>query len=280
MAPDPAFAARLRSRLERAITPQQSEPLTKESEMPEILQRDRLARNGARHGDVSYITLALPDAAAGRRFYGTVLNWSFGAGRVDPEPTQVDHVIPQVGLWAGPAWRSGVTPGALLSWRVDDLAAAVEVVRAEGGTASDPEQLPYGLQSDCTDGNGLHFWLHQLPSPGEPAGPNGESHGDISYVVLQVADLSRAQRMFSAVLNWEFTPGDAGLHVTGPAPMTGMSAGSPAAVLCYRVDDISGAVDRVVAAGGRPGEIEARPYGLQALCVDDQGIEFYLHQLG
>jgi predicted enzyme related to lactoylglutathione lyase len=279
MAPDAAFVARLRSRLERAVRYQPYEQPTEESEMSEILLRDRLARNGTRHGDVSYVTLAVPDAAAGRSFYGTVLNWTFGAGRVDPQPTQVDRVIPQVGLWAGASWRPGVTSGALLSWRVDDLAAAVEALRTEGGTASEPEQLPYGLQSDCTDGNGLHFWLHQLPSPGEPAGPNGEGPGDISYVVLRVADLSRAQRLFSAVLNWEFTPGDAGLHVAGPVPMTGMSEGPPEAVLCYRVDDISGAADRVAAAGGRPGAIQARPYGLESLCADNQGIEFYLHQL-
>jgi predicted enzyme related to lactoylglutathione lyase len=248
--------------------------------MPEVVLRDRLSRNGTRHGDVSYITLALPDAAAGRRFYGTVLDWTFGAGRIDPEATQVDEVIPQVGLWAGTTERPGAAPGAVLSWRVDDLAAAVEAVRAEGGTASYPEQLPYGLQSECTDGSGLQFWLHQLPPPGEPAGPNGEGHGDISYVVLRVADLSRAQRLFSTVLDWVFTPGDAGLHVGGPAPMTGLSEGRPGAVLCYRVDDISVAVERVVAAGGRPGEMQARPYGVESLCVDNQGVEFYLHQLG
>ena len=29
-------------------------------------------RNGIRHGDVSYITLGLPDLARGRAFYGAV----------------------------------------------------------------------------------------------------------------------------------------------------------------------------------------------------------------
>jgi predicted enzyme related to lactoylglutathione lyase len=278
MSPDPAFAARLRHRLEVTLahlTPQSEE----ESNMSDVLQRDRLSRNGTRHGDVSYITLALPDASAGRRFYGAVLGWTFGAGRLEAEGNQADRVIPQVGLWPQSGWRAGVTAGAILSWRVDDIAAAVERVRATGWTASDPEQLPYGLQSECTDGHGLRFSLHQLPLPGEPAGPNGAAHGDISYIVLQVADLAAARRFFSTVLGWEFSAGNTGVNVEGPVPMTGMSEGDPGAVLCYRVDDIALAVERVVAAGGRPGEVETRPYGLQSYCADDQGVPFYLHQL-
>lgn len=247
--------------------------------MSETLLRGRLSRNGSRHGDVSYITLAVPDAAGARRFYGQVLGWTFGAGQAEPEGNQADQVIPQVGLWPEPAWRQEVAAGAILSWRVDDIAVAVEDVRAAGGTAADPVQLPYGLQAECSDGGGLRFWLHELPAPGQAAGPNGERHGDISYVVLQVADLGRAQELFARVLGWAFTPGNTGFHVEGPAPMTGMSEGHPGAVLCYRVDDVSAAAGRVASAGGRAGPVESRPYGLESRCADDQGIEFYLHQL-
>lgn len=279
IAPDPAFAARLRHRLEVTLahlSPQQSE---EESNMSDVLLRDGRSRNGTRHGDVSYITLALPDDAAGRRFYGAVLGWTFGPGRIEAQGNQVDRVIPQVGLWPQSAWRAGVTAGAILSWRVDDIALAIENVRGAGGIATDPEQLPYGLQAECTDGNGLRFWLHQLPPPGEPASPNGEAEGDISYVVLQVADLAGAQRFFSTVLGWEFSPGHTGVQVQGPEPMTGMSEGSPGVVLSYRVDDMALAVERVAAAGGRSGQVESRPYGLEAFCADDQGVPFYLHQL-
>jgi uncharacterized protein len=128
----------------------------------EGLLRERLSRNGSRPGDVSYITLALPDAGRGRRFYRAVLGWTFDAGQLEAEGNQVDQVIPQVGLWPASAWRDGVTPGAILSWRVDDIDGAVDTVRASGGSATDPERLPYGLQSECTDGQGLGFWLHEL----------------------------------------------------------------------------------------------------------------------
>lgn len=286
LAPDSAFAAKLRQRLELELAHPAEHPGQpaehsgeEESDMTEILRRNRLSRNGTRHGDVSYITLALPDGAAGRRFYSRVLGWSFGAGREEHEANRVDDVIPEIGLWPASAWRDTVTAGAILSWRVDDIAAAVEAVRAADGTATDPEQQPYGLQSACSDGRGLRFWLHQLPAASEPAGPNGERHGDVSYVVLRVVDLEHAQRFFSSVLGWTFTPGPAGVHVGGTAPMTGMSEGSPGAVLCYRVDDVAAAVERVAMAGGRAGDVAARPYGAESLCADDQGIEFYLHQL-
>jgi uncharacterized protein len=279
VAPDPTFAALLRRRLERQLAHREGTDAVEEEFMSDALLRDRVSRNGTRHGDVSYVTLALPDAAAGRRFYGRVLGWTFGTGALESEGNQAAEVVPQVGLWPGSAWREGITTGAILSWRVDDIAAAVDTVRAAGGTASDPELLPYGLQSECTDGSGLSFWLHELPPAGAPAGRNGEREGDVSYVVLRVADLDRARRLFAEVLGWSYSPGPTGVHVEGREPMTGMSEGAPGASLCYRVDDISVAVERVRAAGGRAEEVGSRPYGLESLCADDQGVEFYLHQL-
>jgi predicted enzyme related to lactoylglutathione lyase len=282
LAPDPRFAVQLRRRLELALGhPEGQEEQSREEEdddMSDVLLRDQLSRHGTRHGDVSYITLAVPDAVASRRFYGQVLGWSFGTGPLESQGNQTEQVIPQVGLWPESAWREGVTPGAILSWRVDDIIVAVERVRVAGATATDPVQMPYGLQAECTDGNGLRFWLHELPPPGRSARPNGERHGDISYVVLLVADLARARELFASVLGWSFTPGRTGLQVEGPSPMTGMSEGGPGVELCYRVDDISAAVQRVAGAGGRPGPVETRPYGLESRCADDQGIEFYLHQ--
>ena len=284
IAPAPTFAAELRSRLERELSRRagadQAEHVEQEKKesMPDALLHNQVSRNGTRHGDVSYVTLALPDAAAGRRFYSGVLGWSFGTGAVETQGNQAADVVPQVGLWPGSAWREGIHAGAILSWRVDDLATAVERVRRAGGTATDPEPLPYGLQSECTDGNGLRFWLHELPPPVGAAGRNGEHEGDLSYVVLRVADLDRARRLFNDVLGWSYSPGTTGVHVEGPSPMTGMSEGSPGVTLCYRVDDIGLSVGRVQAAGGRADPVASRPYGLESLCADDQGVEFYLHQ--
>jgi predicted enzyme related to lactoylglutathione lyase len=48
--------------------------------------------------------------------------------------------------------------------------------------------------------------------------------------------------------------------------------------MCYRVDDIVRAVERVRGAGGQAREVAQRPYGLEALCIDDQGTPLYLRQ--
>jgi predicted enzyme related to lactoylglutathione lyase len=47
-------------------------------------------------------------------------------------------------------------------YRVDDIAAAVERVRAAGGTSTDPERQPYGVTADCADNQGTHFYLGTL----------------------------------------------------------------------------------------------------------------------
>ena len=47
-------------------------------------------------------------------------------------------------------------------WLVDDVEAAVGRVRAAGGTATEPEQRPYGITSECVDDQGSRFYLGQL----------------------------------------------------------------------------------------------------------------------
>jgi predicted enzyme related to lactoylglutathione lyase len=48
-----------------------------------------------------------------------------------------------------------------LSYRVDDIAAAVERVWAAGGHSGDPERKPYGLLAECVDDQGATFRLWQ-----------------------------------------------------------------------------------------------------------------------
>lgn len=278
VAPDPDFAARLRWRLVRALSPSPSQ----EENMTNALQRNELSRTGTRHGDVSYISLGFPNAAAARAFYGSVLGWRFAPGQIDKVGNQVDEVIPQIGLWSGPEAGPLAIHGALLALRVNDIASSVLRVREEGGTAEEPEKRPYGLEARCTDGHGLGFWLHQLATPGLPSPLSGAANGDVSYVILMVADADRARAFFAAVLGWAFSPGHTpgGWNVEGPTPMIGMTeAGKSGALLCYRTDDLASAVDRVTGAGGIATAPTERPYGLEAECTDDQGVRFYLHQL-
>jgi predicted enzyme related to lactoylglutathione lyase len=39
----------------------------------------------------------------------------------------------------------------------------VQLVRAAGGTCTEPYREPYGLMAECTDDQGTRFYLGQLP---------------------------------------------------------------------------------------------------------------------
>jgi predicted enzyme related to lactoylglutathione lyase len=46
-------------------------------------------------------------------------------------------------------------------YQVDDVEAAVALVRGAGGTASDPAVQPYGVTATCVDDQGTRFYLGQ-----------------------------------------------------------------------------------------------------------------------
>ena len=114
---------------------------------------DRPTPNGRNAGDLSYLTLEVVDSARFRTFYGQVLGWTFTGGSIE-DGWSVPGVSPMTGMHGGNAADTAVP-----MWKVDDVAAAVERVRAAGGTATDPERQPYGTTSEATDDQGVRFYL-------------------------------------------------------------------------------------------------------------------------
>ena len=112
--------------------------------------------NGRGPGDLSYITLLVPDSVRFRAFYTAVLGWRFEPGHVEDGWGVLD-VSPMAGLQGGHGESTGVP-----MYRVADIAGAVARVRAAGGTSTDPEQQPYGISAECHDDQGTHFYLGQL----------------------------------------------------------------------------------------------------------------------
>ncbi len=284
VAPDPDFAARLHRRLVQAVSPTASE-----EEHPMTTNPTTRPRNGSRHGDVSYITLGLPDLGKGQAFYGAVLGWRFSPGSSE-HGAQVDDIVPMMGLWDGEQPATGRVHGAVLGFRVDDIAATVAAVRAHGGSVNDPHREPYAMAAEGHDDQGIPFYLHEMPAGGEVAPEsgepwNGEVEGDVSYLTMVVPDVESAQAFYGAVFGWTFNVGQAGgAQVTGVAPQMGMTTqpeagpATPGVIVCYRVVDIAAAVERVGDLGGQARDVAQRPYGLESLCADDQGTLFYLHQ--
>jgi len=301
--PDPAFAARLRARLERAldlpegVAVSDTDAIMQPHPAPAAATRRRGARDVAddqspggapapRQGDVGYASLWIPDIGRAAAFYAAVFGWEYEPSH-NPNARQVPGATPPQGLWGGQP-RSTL----FCSYVVDDATAAAARVRAVGGQAGDPIERPYGLVADCTDDQGTRFAVHQYPRVAtagtEAAGTAGAGpaaaprDGDLMYITFEVVDSRRARDFYGAVLGWRFTHGRIadGWQVEGTTPMAGLSGGHAEAttVPMWRVADLRAAIGRVRAAGGTATEPRQEPYGLTADGTDDQGTRFYLGQ--
>jgi uncharacterized protein len=304
--PDPAFAARLRARVERAlglpegVAVSDTGAIMQPHPAPVAATRRRGASNpaedqvqsggrGPRPGDIGYASLWIPDIGRAEAFYAAVFGWAYEPSP-SPRARQVPGATPPQGLWGGQP-RSTL----FCSYVVDDAGAAAARVRAAGGQAGDPIERPYGVVAECTDNQGTRFAVHQYAAGNQPgagaagtdgagaAGPAAAARdGDLAYVTFEVADSRLARDFYGAVLGWRFAPGRIadGWQVEGTAPMAGLSGGHAEAttVPMWRVADLRAAVGRVRAAGGTAAEPRQEPYGLTADCADDQGTRFYLGQ--
>ena len=238
-----------------------------------LAEATRPGQTRGRPGDVGYVSFQVPDLERAQAFFGAVLGWTFAPAE-RPEARRVVGSVPLTGLLGGQERGNLV-----LYWQVDDVAAGAETVRDLGGTAAEPVETPYGTTSDCTDDQGMAFYLWQ-----PPAGTNvADRRPDLAHLSLNVVDSRRFRTFFGELLGWRFTPGrvDDGWGVEDTVPMTGLAGGADraSAVPMYRVDDIEAAVDRVRTAGGTATAVERMPYGLTSDCTDDQGTPFYLGQL-
>jgi predicted enzyme related to lactoylglutathione lyase len=282
--PDPVFAARLRSRIERALTLPKGvtvSNITLESELattsrPPTTVVPYLAVSGARRALAWYAEVldarqraepyVMPDGSIGHaelEIAGGVL--------------MLSEQHPESGVVA-PAPGKGVPVTIHLS------AADVDTVigRAVAGGAileRAPADYEYGRNGVFRDPFG-HRWLVSA----EPAAraPTALRHGDIGYVSLFVPDIERATAFFSAVLDWRYGPasGPQGRQVEDQSLHHGMWGKQERSnlFLCFAVDDIGSAVERVRYAGGTAADPHEESYGLISGCTDDQGVQFAVFQ--
>ena len=270
VAPDPAFAARLRDRLALAVLNPRGATMSTEATAVTVEPQP------ASDGDLAYSSLWLPDVARGERFYAAVLGRAIEPGAA-PRGRRIVGVQPPMGMWGD------VSDGTLfLCHAVDSVHTAVERVRAAGGQADEPTREPYGLVANCTDNQGVPFALLDAPRatrrPPTAAGP-----GELLYLTIHTPDSALFRDFYGAVFGWTFTEGRVadGWAVHGVTPMTGMRGGVERAEVLpmYGVPDIAAAVAAVRTAGGTATEPTLMPYGTTSDCVDDQGLHFYLGQL-
>jgi predicted enzyme related to lactoylglutathione lyase len=115
-------------------------------------------------GELAFFELGVEDAERGRKFYEQLFGWGF-----EPGPSGAGFVItaPNVpgGMHGG---DRGATP--YVFFRVDDMEAALEQVRALGGgvdetdaEGGDESIARYGRFKLCRDDQGSAFGLHEPP---------------------------------------------------------------------------------------------------------------------
>ncbi len=120
-----------------------------------ILLRPPARATRLRQGDVANVTMVARDAHRAKEFYEAVLRVPFSSRH--PGTWRAGETRPPLGIGSS----EGAEPEVQLSYRVDDIAAAVERVRAAGGRADEPERKPYGLLTECVDDQGATFRLWQ-----------------------------------------------------------------------------------------------------------------------
>jgi uncharacterized glyoxalase superfamily protein PhnB len=108
-----------------------------------------------RQGDVANVTMVAPDARRAKEFYEAVLQVPFASGH--PGAWRTELTSPPLSILSS----HGAEPEVQPSYRVDDIAAAVERVRAAGGHADPPGRRSYGLLAECVDDQGAAFRLWQ-----------------------------------------------------------------------------------------------------------------------
>ncbi len=114
-------------------------------------------------GELTFFEIGVPDSSRAQTFYGRLFDWQFppyegGEGQV----------------WVRtPTMKAGLhdqDPQAAITmfFSVEDIDAAVLLVRKLGGTAEDacPEEPGFGRFSSCTDDQGVKFGLHQPTKSG------------------------------------------------------------------------------------------------------------------
>ncbi|HRE01393.1 MAG TPA: VOC family protein [Ilumatobacteraceae bacterium] len=312
IAPDPAFAARLRRDLQAALA-----QLTSPSLQPSIQEVRSMTvtpylsvRNAAAAIDFYVAAFGAVEAHRllgddGRVGHAEITIGGSTVMLADEYP-EIDSVGPETR--GGPtctftitvtdadhAYQRALDAGAIgLREPADQFhgnrSAIVADLFGQRWTLSAPiEQLTteqYAARAAEDHGHGS-FHL-ETPDPESGSGaPGAESFahqvkalapGDLYYFTLPVADLPKAQTFFGAVLGWRFAAPDQGHVENISAPPGGVNdrGDDTGARLWFVVDDIHTAIDRVLAAGGTADEPILYDSGWSADCTDDQGTIFSL----
>ncbi|OBI46528.1 VOC family protein [Mycobacterium sp. E796] len=265
--PDPGFAARLRRRLESAMS------------LPEGVVVSPIATQvPPRPAALPYLSVA--NARAAIAWYADAFDAVVVGEPIVMDDGRVGHAEiavgggvlyladehPELGLKA-PA------PGAVsvsLMLHVGDTDAALRRAREHGATVQRESYESHGSRNATVIDPFGHRWMLSGPT----MDPAGIRHGDIGYVAVCCPDADRAAAFYGHVLGWTYDP--ASHRVTNTDLPTGISArpGAPTLFCCYAVSDVPAARAAITEAGGVAGEARQADYGVVLEATDPHGAAF------
>lgn len=292
--PDPAFAARLRARLESAVNFFESQPNraggidmsgtdTAIAELNEATTEPEVATAAPRPAALPYLCVAnARDAIAwyidtfGASLVGEM--YEMDDGRVGHAELQIgDGVLyladeyPELGLKAPDPQASSVS----LMLHVPDTDATLERARERGASVQREAYENYGARSATVIDPFGHRWMLSGPVTGAPI---QIQHGDVGYVSVWTPDADRAAAFYNHVLGWNYDP--LTHQVTNTKEHIGIYSvdGPPTLFCCYAVADLDGARQAIVDGGGTVDELEQFDFGTLSGATDPQGTSFGVFQ--
>jgi predicted enzyme related to lactoylglutathione lyase len=249
------------------------------------------------HGQFCWYELMTTDTDKAGAFYKAVLGWTVqDAGHPTMAYTMIkvgEQGIGGMMVLPEAAAKNGARPGWMGYVWVRDLEAAVDSLKAAGGTVHRPiDTIPHiGRFAVVSDPQGAAFILFRsfTDEQAPPVVPGTPGH--TGWHELQATDTTAAMGFYSSQYGWTKGEGfDMGgpvgvyqLFATGDMPNGGIFQKMPEAphpfwLFYFNVDAADAALERVKEAGGQvlmgPAEVPGGSWISQ--CIDPQGAMFAL----
>ena len=288
--PDPAFAARLRARLESALSlPNRTGGVvmsgtdTAIAELNEPTVEPGVAPAPPRPAALPYLSVA--NAREAIAWYVDVFGATVVGEMYEMDDGRIGHAelaigdgvlyladeYPEIGLKAPSPQVSSVS----LMLHVADTDATLERARKRGAVVQREPYENYGARNATIVDPSGHRWMLSGPVTGATV---PIQHGDVGYVSVWTPDAERAAAFYGHVLGWTY---DAATHqVTNTNQHIGIFAvaSPPNLFCCYAVADLQGARQSILDGGGTAGETQQFDFGTVLDATDSQGTAFAVFQ--
>ena len=287
VAPDPGFAARLRSRLESALSlPNRTlgvEMSGTDTAIADLTETTTQASVAPRPAALPYLTVA--NAREAIAWYIDTFGATVVGEPIVMDDGRIGHAelamaggvlyladeYPELGLKAPDPQVTSVS----LMLHVPDTDETLRRARERGAHVQHEPYENYGARNATVVDPFGHRWMLSGPATGA-ATPI--QHGDVGYVSVWTPDADRAAAFYGHVLGWTYDP--VSHQVTNTKQHIGIfSVAIPQGMLCcYAVADLAGARQSILDGGGQVGELQEFDFGTVLDATDPAGTSFAVFQ--